>query len=882
MLAVLIVSAATAAIAGPAAADPADVLGVSVRLDTPGAATPTAPEHADHPGLAMISAMVTWASLEPVEGQFDWSTLDADVADARTGGYRILLRIMTGRLSPSWLATDGAATIDLLGTDISAFDYCDRLEIALPWDPVLRAKYTDLMTEVGTWLQEPDGAGGTKGDHVFAIPVAMPSFQGTEMNLGYGTNVTCPSGTDGAGSNLAASNQAAWDAVAPLAQRQALVEQAWVDAIDIHMATLPTGVDSLLAYGAVFGDAQASALRLAQTQVPRYPDRLWSMYTNLQPKVRSDGSLGTYREWCTACHDVMMSVTAEHGLLGFQTAGVRINDTSAKFHAAVEDGLATYGMRFLETQPLNVDSYYGYLATDPGNVQSRILATDHQRATSTTVTCGAVSIGATSTCTATVLDGAGAPITPGGAATIAWSASVGSLDAPRCTPVGAGASASCSVTYTPASVGADAVTAVYDGDSNHVGSAGSAAVSVGARPTSTVVSCDASVRIGESAHCSATVRDTGTGTPSDPAGSVTWASAEGSFDAGACTLIPAGGGAASCAVTYTPAAPGSKTLSASYAGDGVHGSSGGGATVTVRLRTTSVTVTCATPVPVGLPATCTASVADTDGGVAVQPSGTVGWTSGASGTFSAASCSLVGASCSVTYTPSAAGSHGITGSYAGDGSHAAGSGAAQLTATKRSTTTSVSCGTTVVVGSPTTCTATVTDTSGGTATTPGGSGTVSWSSSAPGTFAPATCSPTGAGTTASCSVAFTPTTAGTRTVTGVFAGDALHTGSSAAPFSVTATVPPDTTGPTVTITAPSGATVPKNKAFVLQATATDPSGVASVAFAVGSTVLCTDTTAPYTCSWKVPAKVNVSYAITMTGRDTHGYATSVTKTVKAV
>ena len=761
LLGLVIVAAATSTVAAPAAATvPADVLGVSIRLDTPGPATPTAPEYADHPGLAMFSAMVTWASLEPVEGQFDWSTLDADVEDARTGGYRILLRIMTGRLSPSWLAADGAATVDLLGTDISAFDYCDRLEVALPWDPILRAKYTDLMTEVGRWLREPDGAGGSKGDHVFAIPVAMPSFQGTEMNLGYGASVMCPSGTDGAGSNLGATNSAAWDAVAPLADRRALTEQAWVDGIDIHMATLPDGVDSLLAYGAIFGDQQAAALRLAQTQVPRYPDRLWSMYTNLQPKVHADGSLGTYREWCAACHDVMMSVTAEHGLLGFQTAGIRINDTSAKYHAAVEDGLATYGMRFLETQPLSVDAYYGYLATDPGNVQSRILATDHERATTTTVTCGAVTIGATATCTATVLDGAGVPITPGGTDTIAWSASVGSLDTARCTPDGTGASASCSVTFTPAAAGSDTVTAVYDGDSNHLGSSGSAAVSVGARPTSTVVSCDASVRIGESARCSVTVRDTGTGTVSTPAGNVAWTSGGGSFDAGACTLAPAGVGAASCSVAYTPSTPGAQVVSAAYPGDGVHGSSGGGATVTARLRTTSVIAACSTPVQIGVPATCTASVADTDGGVAVTPAGTVGWSSGGSGTFSAASCSLAAGSCSVTYTPAASGGHTITASYAGDGAHGASGGSATVTATKRGTATSVTCGTPVATGTSTTCTATVTDTSGGTASPPGGSGTVAWSSSAPGTFAPATCSPVGAGTTASCSVAYTPTTGG--------------------------------------------------------------------------------------------------------------------------
>ncbi len=780
----MIVAAATSTVAAPAAATvPAGALGVSVRLNSFDAVTPTGPTHVAYPGLEMISAMATWANLEPLEGQFDWSTLDADVEDARTGGYRILLRIMAGRNSPSWLAADGVGMIELLGTDPSSVDYCERLETPLPWDPILRAKYRALMTEVGAWLREPDGAGGTKGDHVFAIPVAMPTFQGTEMQLGYGTNVTCPSGTGGAGSNLAGSNQAAWDAVGSLTERRALLEQAWIDAIDIHMEALPQDVGSLLAYGALFGDQQSAALRLAGTQVPRYPDRLWSMYTNLQPKVRSNGTLGTYREWCAACDQVMMRVMAEHGLLGFQTASGRIIDTSAEFHAAVEDGLATYGMRFLETQSGKVSDEYGYLVGNDGSVQSRILTMNHERPTGTTVACGAVTIGTSSTCTATVLDANGAPITPGGTDTIAWSASAGSIDTASCTPAGGGASASCSITYTPAAVGADEVTAVYGGDSNHLGSGGSAAVSVGGRATSTVVACDASVRVGESAHCSATVRDTGTGSASAPAGDVAWSSGGGSFDAGTCTLVPAGGGTASCSVAFTPAATGV---------------------------------------------------------------------------------------------------HTITASYGGDDAHSVSAGSAPVTATKRGTATSVTCGTPVVAGSSTTCTATVTDTSAGTASPPGGSGTVSWSSSASGTFAPATCSPVGAGTTASCSVAYTPTTVGTRTVTATYAGDAVHAGGSSTPFTVTATTPPDTTGPTVTITAPSGTTVPKNKVSVLQATATDPSGVASVAFAVGTTVLCTDTTAPYTCSWKVPVKANVTYTLTMTGRDTLGNATAKTKTVKSV
>jgi len=61
----------------------------------------------------------------------------------------------------------------------------------------------------------------------------------------------------------------------------------------------------------------------------------------------------------------------------------------------------------------------------------------------------------------------------------------GSFDATRCTLSGSGASAHCSVTYTPSPPGgAQTVTAVYFGDALHVESVGSGAVRAGLRSAS--------------------------------------------------------------------------------------------------------------------------------------------------------------------------------------------------------------------------------------------------------------------------------------------------------------------------------------------------------------------------------------------------------------
>jgi Big-like domain-containing protein/beta-propeller repeat-containing protein len=405
------------------------------------------------------------------------------------------------------------------------------------------------------------------------------------------------------------------------------------------------------------------------------------------------------------------------------------------------------------------------------------------RSTLTTVSCvpPTVSVGNTTTCTATVKDiDTGISSTPTG--TVSFSSSgTGTFSGSPCTLV----SGQCSVTYTATTVGTGThlITAVYSGDTAHSTSSGTTPLTVITRSTSTTVSCvPSTVSVGNATTCTATVKDTDTGISSTPTGTVSFASSGlGTFSGSPCTLV-----AGQCSVTYTPSAVGTHTITATYSGDGSHSPSSGSTTVTVTTRTTSTTVSCVpASVSVGNATTCTATVKDTDTGISSTPTGTVSFTSSGLGTFSGAGvCTLAAGQCSVTYTPAAVGTgtHTITATYSGDAAHASSSGSTTVTVTKRSTSTTVSCvPSTVSVGSPTVCTATVKDTDTGISSTP--TGTVSFASSGPGTFVGSPCT-LAAG---QCSVTYTPSAAGTHTITATYSGDAIHAPSSGTtPVTVTA------------------------------------------------------------------------------------------------
>ena len=365
----------------PATAGAAFPTGVSSRLviDT------SAAEKTQYPALRIISVMLFWNQVETASGVFNWSNLDASLADARDRGYRLIVRIMCGADAPTWMANDPnhpVSYLDLLSNEPKNSRHPGEMRVPLPWDPNLAWHYGNLMSALNTHLSSPDGAGGSWADHVEFVPVAMPTVIGTEMQTGYGGGKYTGTYKGVRGTyDRGVVNRAEWNAHAvsgatsadrELSNRSSL-EAAWHDAIAIQMAQLTT-VPSVVAYGPLLNDGYAAAQRLVAAEVARYGDQLWSMTTNLQPKMRANGTLGPYSEWSPAASQTITIALQQGGVVGFQTAGKGGVNTAAQLREVIDDGIGNYNMRFLETPTETLHLFPGPLLTDVDSAQARLQA----------------------------------------------------------------------------------------------------------------------------------------------------------------------------------------------------------------------------------------------------------------------------------------------------------------------------------------------------------------------------------------------------------------------------------------------------------------------------------------------------------------------------
>ncbi|MFL5842262.1 MAG: Ig-like domain repeat protein [Thermoleophilaceae bacterium] len=182
----------------------------------------------------------------------------------------------------------------------------------------------------------------------------------------------------------------------------------------------------------------------------------------------------------------------------------------------------------------------------------------------------------------------------------------------------------------------------------------------------------------------------------------------------------------------------------------------------------------------------------------------------------------------------------------------------------RPTSTTVSCGTSTV-GISSNCTATVSDTGSGIKTTP--TGTVSWSSSPAGTFASTQCmlSPTATVGVATCSVGFTPSSAGANVVTGSYGGSLIHNPSQG---QTTVQVAKRTTNTSVTCT-PSSVSVGDSTSCT--ATVTDTSG-GTTSTPTGTVNFSSEGSGSFTpasCMLDASGKCSVSYSPSAVGSGSH-------------
>ena len=92
----------------------------------------------------------------------------------------------------------------------------------------------------------------------------------------------------------------------------------------------------------------------------------------------------------------------------------------------------------------------------------------------------------------------------------------------------------------------------------------------------------------------------------------------------------------------------------------------------------------------------------------------------------------------------------------------------------------------------------------------------------------------------------------------------------------------DNIPPTVSINSPTdGSTVARKSNVTISASAADNTGVARVEFLVNGTVRCSDTSAPYSCGWRVPNPPNRTYQIQARAFDQAGNSASASVQVTA-
>ncbi len=421
-----------------------------------------------------------------------------------------------------------------------------------------------------------------------------------------------------------------------------------------------------------------------------------------------------------------------------------------------------------------------------------------------TLTCPDTVVNVGITCTVSVADTSPNPkVSPTGTITFSIaSGGAGTFSPTTCNLAGAGATTTCSVTFTPTgTTGTRNIRANYPGDTQHKVGFDTNNSTANKRNASTSVNCPATV-VDTQTTCTITVTDNSGGTKITPTGTVTIATLGNGTASPSCVLSAVSLGIASCTINYTPTAtpPAFYLFNADYPGDTFHNNDIFTLySVTVAKRLTTTAVAC-TPNPAGLnvPVTCTATVTDSSPATTSTPTGTVSWTRApATGTFGSISCTLAAVStgvsrCSVTFTQGTVGAPTITGTYIGAGKHNGSSGSTVLTISLRSSGTSVVCtpGTINYQGT-TSCVITVSDTDTNPKTTP--TGTVALSvSGGTGTFGGA-CT-LAAGT---CTVTYTATGVGTgtHTITANYGGDTAHATSSG-----TATVTVNKVTVTVTAT----------------------------------------------------------------------------------
>lgn len=143
-------------------------------LTDPGESAASMSQLAALPSVDGLAYRARWRDLEPAEGVYDWTTLDAAFDAVR--GKRLTVHIgVSGGAWPDWLARAGAVTYGFAGP-------LGRVTDPLPWDAVFLNRYDNFVAALAAHVRGRGDMGSLNAISVGA-PVSEMSLLGCQNNL---------------------------------------------------------------------------------------------------------------------------------------------------------------------------------------------------------------------------------------------------------------------------------------------------------------------------------------------------------------------------------------------------------------------------------------------------------------------------------------------------------------------------------------------------------------------------------------------------------------------------------------------------------------------------------------------------------------------------
>jgi hypothetical protein len=102
-----------------------------------------------NPNVDGIAIRAGWGEVEPRDGVFNWSGVDALIAQVAPYNKKVSINVLAGWKTPSWIYTERAQGFEFVWDKPWGPAYCTIVTTPVPWDPVFLAKWQDFITALG-------------------------------------------------------------------------------------------------------------------------------------------------------------------------------------------------------------------------------------------------------------------------------------------------------------------------------------------------------------------------------------------------------------------------------------------------------------------------------------------------------------------------------------------------------------------------------------------------------------------------------------------------------------------------------------------------------------------------------------------------------------